>query len=958
MTEDDGAGSKYRGSSHSSNSSSSSSSNTIEPQQHHHISIIDYHSTSSGSSSSSTGSGSSSSTTTTTGVTSTEDRIGGGVGVGGGGGVGIEDDIGGGGGGSSTVINNSSSNNNNYYYYNNNSGNNNYYHHNNNSSSNSSNNYYSSNNSSSSSNNNNNYYYSSSNNNSSNYYSSSSSSYNNNSSSSSGSSGSSSGVVVVGGLAGFGMVTKQQVDVSSQRPQYSMPGILHFLQTEWARFEMERSQWEVERAELQARIAFLQGERKGQENLKQDLVRRIKMLEFALKSERAKYHKLKYGTDLNQDELKPPVFDKKNEDDQLGDGESFTSNNTAWRQGRQLLRQYLHEIGYTDTIIDVRSAKVRSLLGLQPHTTDTDCTQTALINGEQPNKATPVEEESHTKRPASKGRPSASLVESSLLESEESVLATMEFLSSENVEIEDDNLSDENEDGISADDESEERAEKQRKFKSIGNESMAGMEDVLANPETDEALAEFDFLVSESGEGAGEARSQGDGTEWEKGDMQHGSRSNNSSSSRRRARHDDDDDDDGAEEDEDEEEWPVDAQLISKLKEQYKKECKGKRSSHTPSKRALIGVPGVETESLDTGIGLGELAGLTVANEAAYDISAPKEDFRKTWNAKYTLRSHFDGVRSLAFHPVDPVLITASEDHTLKLWNLQKTVQPKKTASVDVEPAYTFRGHEAPVLCVVVSSNGEQCYSGGADNTIRCWNIPASTIDPYDSFDFSVLQETLVGHTDCVWGLSIHSSRSQLLSCSADGTVRLWSPRCKDPLLSVFKVDTDDGVPTSVDYVSCDPSQMVTSFTSSHTYIFDIETNKQVLKLETKQNSDPSLNNRINRIINHPTLPITITAHEDRHIRFFDNHTGKMVHSMVAHLDPVTSLAVDPSGLYLVSGSHDCSIRLWNLESKTCVQEITSHRKKFDESIHDVAFHPSKPYIASGGADSVAKVFV
>ena len=37
---------------------------------------------------------------------------------------------------------------------------------------------------------------------------------------------------------------------------------------------------------LQARIAFLQGERKGQENLKQDLVRRIKMLEYALKQER------------------------------------------------------------------------------------------------------------------------------------------------------------------------------------------------------------------------------------------------------------------------------------------------------------------------------------------------------------------------------------------------------------------------------------------------------------------------------------------------------------------------------------------------------------------------------------------------------------------------------------------------------------------------------------------------
>lgn len=55
---------------------------------------------------------------------------------------------------------------------------------------------------------------------------------------------------------------------------------------------------------------------------------------------------------------------------------------------------------------------------------------------------------------------------------------------------------------------------------------------------------------------------------------------------------------------------------------------------------------------------------------------------------------------------------------------------------------------------------------------------------------------------------------------------------------------------------------------------------------------------------------------------------------------------------------HDCSIRLWNLESKTCIQEFTAHRKKSDESIHDVAFHPSKCYIASAGADSLAKVFV
>ncbi len=31
---------------------------------------------------------------------------------------------------------------------------------------------------------------------------------------------------------------------------------------------------------------------------------------------------------------------------------------------------------------------------------------------------------------------------------------------------------------------------------------------------------------------------------------------------------------------------------------------------------------------------------------------------------------------------------------------------------------------------------------------------------------------------------------------------------------------------------------------------------------------------QINKVLSHPTLPITITAQEDRHIRFYDNNTG------------------------------------------------------------------------------------
>lgn len=60
----------------------------------------------------------------------------------------------------------------------------------------------------------------------------------------------------------------------------------------------------------------MQGERRGQENLKNNLIRRIKMLELALKQERAKYHKLKFGVDMpafNQSEKLNASQNSKNE---------------------------------------------------------------------------------------------------------------------------------------------------------------------------------------------------------------------------------------------------------------------------------------------------------------------------------------------------------------------------------------------------------------------------------------------------------------------------------------------------------------------------------------------------------------------------------------------------------------------------------------------------------------------
>uniref|UniRef100_A0A7N6F5P3 Striatin n=1 Tax=Anabas testudineus TaxID=64144 RepID=A0A7N6F5P3_ANATE len=669
------------------------------------------------------------------------------------------------------------------------------------------------------------------------------------------------------------------------RAQYSIPGILHFLQHEWARFEVERAQWEVERAELQAQIAFLQGERRGQENLKKDLVRRIKMLEYALKQERAKYHKLKYGTEVNQAELKPPSYDSDENDSDVPSPPN-SSHQLSWKQGRQLLRQYLQEVGYTDTILDVKSQRVRALLGLTGDSGEKPSEKKAepMVNGTEPSSLK-----------------DSGMVSKPDMSDSATVLEAFKFIESAAAEFSDE---DEDEDSEERDKTILDLAAMVRKKQSSTPSSTTS--DLSDDPDTEEALKGFDFLASpDELDGSPESRSGEDSGEWE-------------------------------------------------------------AMTFLPSTGKSF-ILGRVDEAVSNELGLGELAGLTVANEAdslAYDITNNKDALRKTWNPKFTLRSHFDSVRGLAFHPVEPVLVTASEDHTLKLWNLQKTAPAKKCAALDVEPIYTFRAHSGAVLCVTMSSSGEQCFSGGVDGTIQSWNTPNPNIDPYDSYEPSVLRGALCGHTDSVWGLVYSSAHHRLLSCSADGTVRLWNAANTSPSLAVFNERGGEkrlGVPTSVDMVSSEPAHMVTSFSTGHIGLFSMETQQLVLNANVVLSSlFPRTESpcKINKVLSHPTLPITITAQEDRHIQFFDNNTGKLIHSMVAHLDSVTSLAVDPNGLYLMSGSHDCSIRLWNMESKTCIQEFTAHRKKFEESIHDVAFHPTKCYIGSAGADALAKVFV
>lgn len=87
---------------------------------------------------------------------------------------------------------------------------------------------------------------------------------------------------------------------------------------------------------------------------------------------------------------------------------------------------------------------------------------------------------------------------------------------------------------------------------------------------------------------------------------------------------------------------------------------------------------------------------------------------------------------------------------------------------------------------------------------------------------------------------------------------------------------------------------------------------------------------QINKITVHPQIPLVITAHENKQIRFFDINSSKhlpLVHELVkcvkqvvAHTDAVTSLKA--KDFTLISGGHDGAIRFWDIRKMQLLYEL------------------------------------
>ena len=115
---------------------------------------------------------------------------------------------------------------------------------------------------------------------------------------------------------------------------------------------------------------------------------------------------------------------------------------------------------------------------------------------------------------------------------------------------------------------------------------------------------------------------------------------------------------------------------------------------------------------------------------------------------------HLGLVRAVVFSPDGKLLASASDDNTVRLWDLATGVS-----------CGVLEGHSDRVNAVVFSPDGKLVTSASVDKTVRLW-------DPATRESCGILE----GHEDSVRAVVFSPDGKLVASASDDQTVRLWDP--------------------------------------------------------------------------------------------------------------------------------------------------------------------------------------
>ncbi|KXJ96301.1 WD40-repeat-containing domain protein [Microdochium bolleyi] len=379
---------------------------------------------------------------------------------------------------------------------------------------------------------------------------------------------------------------------------------------------------------------------------------------------------------------------------------------------------------------------------------------------------------------------------------------------------------------------------------------------------------------------------------------------------------------------------------------------------------------------------------------------------------RFELRGHLNTVRSVIFSgggsPGEPEICTAGDDGLVKRFHLPREssnhLGGAASLGLDVTADFTHRGHNGAVLCLTswtpspnFATGGRAqgdgwIFSGGQDATIRVWE--RGRVDP---------KATLEGHTDAIWAVTVlpatlgavfgsteqyggQGDRILIVSGSADGSVKIWAvsappqlsspqpgstggrrggrvrgnsmssgsqfPNSPQPSMAsnsqfnwtlvhdLRRTDGSNASPTSITPLASNGEKFVVSYSDAAIIVFDTKSGDEVGSMASRETYDGTMATSVNAV------QATTTSLDS-------NSTAGMGEEDAG--GPTGGTGTSGSGVegVIISGHEDRFISLFDANSGQCTYTMLAH----PDAISSLSLSPDGRELVSAGHDATVRIW-
>ncbi|MFP6584279.1 MAG: serine/threonine-protein kinase [Candidatus Hydrogenedentota bacterium] len=238
-------------------------------------------------------------------------------------------------------------------------------------------------------------------------------------------------------------------------------------------------------------------------------------------------------------------------------------------------------------------------------------------------------------------------------------------------------------------------------------------------------------------------------------------------------------------------------------------------------------------------------------------------------------RGHTDRVHSIQFSISDGLVVSASADETVRLWN-----------AGDGRLIHTLSGHQGAVRQAVISHDEKRVLSGSEDGTARYWDATSGE-----------LLHTLTAHHASVWSVALSHCGRYAFTGSSDGTVIQWDVASgKGMCQFTSKRDKIWAVA-----VNTNSTQLIVSCGSA-IEIWDVATARLKRTIEGHQHDAFGLSVSQSGIH-------ALSATQMGTMKVWDIETGQCIRSLKAN----APIQLTPDGTHAISGGAHGDFTVWAL---------------------------------------------